>query len=77
MNDTSRASSVTTASAEEVEAARDAVPLEARPSMPMRHESSKGGSIAVVETSGVAAAEATGKLQVDNDAPPGATAGSG
>lgn len=43
----------------------------------MRHELTEGPPIVVEENSGVAAAEATGKLNVDNEAPPEATAGSG
>ena len=71
MNDQSDASRVTTASADEVKAAGDAVPLEDRPGAPMRHGTAQGASIVINETSGVAAAEATGKLQADNEAPPG------
>lgn len=37
----------------------------------------EGAAFLVEETTGNAAAEATGKLDVDNDAPPEATAGSG
>lgn len=37
----------------------------------------EGEGFLVEEATGNAAAEATGKLQVDNDAPPEATAGSG
>jgi len=43
----------------------------------MRHEFTDGAPIVVEENSGVAAAEATGKLNVDNQAPPEATAGLG
>ena len=46
------------------------------PEEEMRHEV-LGGRIAVQETSGTAAAEATGKLQPDNDEDPEETAGSG
>ncbi len=42
----------------------------------MRHEA-LGGRVVVQETSGVAAAEATGKLQPDQDEDPQQTAGSG
>jgi hypothetical protein len=42
----------------------------------MRHEA-QGGRIVIQETSGVAAAEATGKLRPDPDEDPQETAGSG
>ena len=44
---------------------------------PLRPRPIEGVSAPVVETEGIAAAEASGKLQPDNDAPPEATAGSG
>ena len=46
------------------------------PEEEMRHDA-LGGRIVVQETSGTAAAEATGRLQPDNDADPEETAGSG
>ena len=46
------------------------------PEEEMRHEAA-GGAIAVQETSGVAAAEATGKIRAEEEADPIATAGSG
>lgn len=42
----------------------------------MQHKA-LGGRVTIQETSGVAAAEATGKLQVDPDEDPQETAGSG
>ena len=42
----------------------------------LRHEAGEG-RILVEETSGVAAAEATGKIDTDNEADPFETAGSG
>lgn len=56
--------------------ARQAASGSAAPSEPMAH-TLDNVSAPVVETSGTAAAEATGKLQPDNEAPPQATAGSG
>lgn len=76
MTDHSDQAKATTASPEDIAAAGDAVPVTERPAVPMRHRAGKGAPI-IVETSGNAAAEAGGKLQVDNDAPPAATAGSG
>lgn len=46
------------------------------PEEEMRHEA-LGGRVTVQQTSGVAAAEATGKLQPDPDEDPQETAGSG
>lgn len=77
MNDNGDQSRVSTATVDELAAAGNAVPMEDRPAVPMRHDAAPGAPIVVSETSGVAAAEATGKLRVDNDVPPGATAGSG
>lgn len=64
------------------ESAQRAAPGETQPpsgtsAEQMRHELTEGPPIVVEENSGVAAAEATGKLNVDNEAPPEATAGSG
>ena len=46
------------------------------PAEQMRHETA-GGRIAVQESSGVAAAEATGKISAPNEGDPEETAGSG
>ena len=46
------------------------------PEEEMRHDAA-GGRIVVQETSGVAAAEASGKIRVDNKEDPAKTAGSG
>ena len=51
-------------------------PVEAPPAEQMTHYFS-GSSITVEEESGVAAAEATGKIWTDNEEDPEATAGSG
>ncbi len=47
------------------------------PAEQMRHELAEETRITVQETSGVAAAEATGKIDTDNEADPEETAGSG
>ncbi len=47
------------------------------PAQQMRHEVAAEEPISVQETSGVAAAEATGKIRTDNEADAEETAGSG
>lgn len=76
MDSTNDQARVTTASAEEIAAAADAVPIEARPAVPMQHGKQRAAPV-IIETSGNAAAEASGRIEVDNDASPAATAGSG
>ncbi len=51
-------------------------PVETPPAEQMSHQLA-GSSISVQEESGVAAAEATGKIWTDNEEDPEATAGSG
>jgi hypothetical protein len=51
-------------------------PVETPPAQQMTHHFA-GSSITVEEKSGVAAAEATGKISTDNEEDPEATAGSG
>lgn len=74
MTQNSDADRVTTAPAEGG-GGREGVPMERRADTPTHHET--GSGVLVEEKSGTAAAEATGKLQADNEAPPEATAGSG
>ena len=58
------------------ERSKQAAPAEALPADDMHHRVA-GSSIVVVEESGVAAAEATGKISTDNEEDPQETAGSG
>jgi len=51
--------------------------VEPSPAPKMRHEVAEGSPILVEESSGIAAAEATGKTWTDNEEDPEETAGSG
>lgn len=77
MTDFEAQARVTTASAKELAEAGESPPFEERKAAPMAHLTAGPSGIAVEESSGVAAAEAGGKLDVDNDAPAAESAGSG
>ena len=75
MTDRSDADRVTTAPPQHGDGGAQALPMEERAKVSTQHRTSSG--LVVEEASGTAAAEATGKLQPDNEAPPEKTAGSG